>query len=146
MTDALDLDSLAALEKAATPGPWDYETELLSPDVDINGFHWRPYGHTYSPEWGGDSPQAAADGALIAAARNALPRLLALARAGERLAAAVEATQWMANPNEDDGRPGPCPECGWRPGHADHCELAAALANWQVARGPETPARPQSIP
>lgn len=132
MAGELDLDALAALEQAATPGPWDYETELLSPDVDITGFHWRPYGHTYSPEWGGDSPQAAADGALIAAARNALPRLLALARAGERLEALwrkhggsldAEAQDWL------------CPECcAVEPDHTATCPLAAALADWQVAK------------
>lgn len=85
-----DLDHLAALEAAATPGPWDADIE---------------YGHVYQERkkwdglicqlWGGSMQDDFQDrdnnAAFIAAIRNAAPALFATARNHERLLAAVEA-------------------------------------------------------
>lgn len=73
MTDPLD--TLRALEAAATPGPWTLGTRnehgiVLSPE----------HGLVVSSPWTATG-RADNDAALIAAARNALPALLTIARA-----------------------------------------------------------------
>jgi hypothetical protein len=84
MSDTLDLAALAALHEAATPAPWPEDfcqaaVRQLSKNVDYDVFYdgdfcgWDRY----------------TDGPLIAAARNALPALLARAKAAERMGAAL---------------------------------------------------------
>jgi hypothetical protein len=78
----LDLDTLADLERAATPGPWNRSSQYGRVDV---------FRHPYAP---GDSMVAeqvdAYDAALTVAARNALPDLIAAARERDRLLDEIE--------------------------------------------------------
>lgn len=81
-----DLDKLEQLEKAATPGPWnaDYVQAAirhLSRNVDPDYYCTEEQ----SLSGNGDVFNRREDGPLIAAARNALPALLAVARAAEAL-------------------------------------------------------------
>ena len=75
-----ELDALRELEKAATPGPWSQGpdcTERGDPDLDLD---YRGYVETEDytiVRPGTANPSAYADAELIAAVRNALPRLLA---------------------------------------------------------------------
>lgn len=98
MTDPLD--TLRALEAAATPGPWTVDSADPT-DVVIRG----PYEERWVANVGNWSRQLpeppppdtdrayqaieadAADAALIAAARNALPALLTIAEAAQELLA-----------------------------------------------------------
>jgi len=81
----LDLDALEALEKKATPGPWEgpwgdthtvaafegeHREDSLTDDPRGDAF---PVAQETSPE----------DAALIAALRNAFPELIRLARIGQ---------------------------------------------------------------
>lgn len=82
----LDLDALAALEAAATPGPWyqdvDVELDPVGPSVEVPSpvVYATPDGASVS---GVDLFTAAspADAALLVHLRNLLPDLLAAARA-----------------------------------------------------------------
>ncbi len=67
MTAPIDIDALEALEKAATPGPWRLAKDT-SPGFS---FLWNTTGQSVF------SSAYTKDAALIAAARNALPALLA---------------------------------------------------------------------
>lgn len=101
MTLGLDLDALAALERAATPGEWL---------VALNGsaetclrFIWRnDYGGNLSPEGRNVGATRVArdfhekDAALTAALRNAAPQLIAAAREAERLRAALANAERVA--------------------------------------------------
>jgi len=79
----ITLDELDRLEKAATPGPWVHfdgapehgNAYVSGPEPD----NWT------AAECFGSDPDA--DAALIAAARNALPGLLAIAQAAQKLLA-----------------------------------------------------------
>lgn len=63
MSDAFDLDSLEAFEKAATPGPWNYtESDMCGPDRYVGDIEW--------PE----------DRAFVRAIRNAAPELFKAAK------------------------------------------------------------------
>lgn len=80
----LDLDALAALEKKATPGPWEWDGRTEEDD-----------GYVYIPQGAflGDTLVMLSDTYegcrydcdLLAAARNALPELIRLARIGQRV-------------------------------------------------------------
>lgn len=74
MTDD-EAKELARLEAAATPGPWtpDEDDDLMVPPSDPSDT--RPMVSIVGCRAGGE--QGSADAAFIAAARNALPRLLA---------------------------------------------------------------------
>jgi hypothetical protein len=91
---AVDVDALDAARAAATPGPWsidakgwidagDYATVIGPADVDCMSYC---YGGTSRIE--GDNLPA--DAALIVAAVNALPELLAEVRRGRALREALE--------------------------------------------------------
>ena len=71
----MTLDELAALEKAATPGPW-----RLMPDGD-GGFFSILLGPTSTHPFG--EMDVGTDANLIAASRNMLPKLIAVARAAK---------------------------------------------------------------
>jgi hypothetical protein len=81
---AVDLEELERLEKAATPGPWHVDGGIIRDkggreraDVSCN-------------------PRETGDGALIAAARNALPGLIARLRTAEECHEA-----WLATWEDD---------------------------------------------
>ena len=89
MTDDLRmLDELEALETKATPPPWTVSADDFHCAVKIGGEYvpapyQKPYGR-------GRCPVNEADGHIIAAARNALPTLLRLARRGLAAGEVVE--------------------------------------------------------
>ena len=77
---ALDLDALAKLERECTPGPWrPFDEEPLYPHNALR---------VGVPE-GSAGRRYAEDSALIAAARNALPALLRIAREHAELRSAL---------------------------------------------------------
>lgn len=79
---AATVEALRALEAAATPGPWDSEDgESVG-----HGDQWIAHMSNHNPEHP-DYARVAVDAELIAAARNALPALLAVAEEAERLRA-----------------------------------------------------------
>lgn len=88
------LAEYAALNSAATPGPWtvseDY-SDVLAPDGDQLASYWNP-------------TSATRNGEFIAAARSAVPALLAEVR---RLRAALEQIRHL----HKDSPMGPCPVC-----------------------------------
>lgn len=94
------LDELERLEKAATPGPWMLDIDR-SVDVDIVAGRVI-VARAFGPE---ENPQANAEenAALIAAARNVLPTLIAVARAArdvEELRSSTEAKQARSEIND----------------------------------------------
>ena len=100
----LDLDALETLEKKATQGEW---TTQRFP----NGCHFDRIlrdgytvdGVTYVPDY--EHPMLCKDdAALIAAARNALPELIRLARIGQRVERDAKRPDPMSQYlNEGDG-------------------------------------------
>ena len=130
MAGELDLDALAALEKAATPGPWEfYDRCGKGPEATDSHIGYEVEG---PPQPMRGQFERGADAVFVAAARNALPRLLALARAGERLAALWRKHGWSLDAEAQDWL---CPECcAVEPDHTATCPLAAALADWRAAR------------
>jgi hypothetical protein len=73
------LDELEKLEKAATPGPWKWSLRHESHDREAFAKGPSHLGdHNYQ--------KARADAELVAAARNALPDLLKIARAAANYA------------------------------------------------------------
>jgi hypothetical protein len=100
---AADLDRLAALHEAATPGPWECDTSDRVIDSDVTAGPVRRVNGKYVADWLATfnredddaseeqtAEQDAANAALTAAAITALPSLLALARRGLEADAAVE--------------------------------------------------------
>ncbi|KTB99843.1 hypothetical protein [Pseudomonas syringae] len=95
----LDLTHLKALEGAATPGPWlrDYGNHVEYSACGDEGFEeWQEAGPVMV---GGDTPQSNADADFVAAARKAIPELIAEI---ERLApfeivamTFLEKTEWV---------------------------------------------------
>jgi hypothetical protein len=88
------LEELEKLEREATIQPWaSVGVQPLNERKPIgyavcHGYDWIAQGHC----------EREADADLIAAARNALPRLLATVRAAERLAEAVALEHDIGNP------------------------------------------------
>jgi hypothetical protein len=89
MTDA-ELSRLSEICEAATPGPWEYDGQHFEIHAPHNDNYWvivseecdapndapvDEFGHQYSPDY-----------AFIAAARTAMPRLLAEVKALRRVA------------------------------------------------------------
>jgi hypothetical protein len=85
MTDPLD--TLSALEAAATKGPWGTWRETQGYPDDAQWYVTSPTFPDSQAIVGSESTNAAADAALIAAARNALPALLTIAEAAQELLA-----------------------------------------------------------
>lgn len=99
----MTLDDLEKLEKAATPGPWEHDLDVFDSEeyeiqacvtngkaVDLlaliaTGVHARESGDAdplNKKQWAlARESKAQADAAFIAAARNALPELIKIARA-----------------------------------------------------------------
>lgn len=71
----MNLDEIERLEAQATPGPWQASTS--EGDVFVNGADMS----SFVCHLGTEAPDGMADAAFIAAARNALPALLRVARA-----------------------------------------------------------------
>src|SRR5262249_55384626 len=102
----VDIEELTRLEQAATPGPWTTEAGLKFSGENWllaslgNGYddldHWVTPDHIRCSDMGGG---AAEDAALIAAARNALPDLLAELRRLREL----ETTTLAFVPTEEEG-------------------------------------------
>jgi hypothetical protein len=83
----MKIDELERLERAATPGPWGVVTDgKFGKELQVQ----PPSGVTYICECGWDFPDNRADAEFIAAARNALPALLRVARAAEATAQGIE--------------------------------------------------------
>ena len=91
MTD-LDLNELDRLEKAATPGPWKWDSDQIKDDP-MNRCRYRVcvVGKTVMQTYySSDDRHAEADIALTCAIRNALPDLLAILRTAEAHADELE--------------------------------------------------------
>ncbi len=92
----LDLDRLEALDRAATPPPWQWDARSV---VGADDGPRKPCGNIYAERDGeqvpiivtdgGYYPPDVPDGEFILAAREALPQLLHIARAAQAHAAAV---------------------------------------------------------
>jgi hypothetical protein len=71
MPDPLDIAELMRLADATTPGPWEYEEQPFH--GPLRGACWINMDRGQaSTKWCGDSD----DGRLVAAAREAIPRLV----------------------------------------------------------------------
>jgi len=119
----IDLDALEALEKKASKAKW---TVRCSP----NGCHYdrttrdgyAVNGVKYVPDY--ENPMLCKDdAALIAAARNALPELIRLARIGQR----VERDATEGTSAQQPASPGPCDWSG-------KCEKQYALNECRIAK------------
>jgi hypothetical protein len=85
---SVTLDELERLEKSATPGPWreckeDPERGTLGTSV-VRMYNEPDYVLGLAHDWG-EGATAREDAALIAAARNALPELIKIAKAVAKL-------------------------------------------------------------
>ena len=88
MADPTDLDELDRLEKAATPGEWD---EIGDRQCVIVTSSVLPTHVAWCSSAGLDpTPRDRANAAFIAAARNALPGLIAELREARRMHAIME--------------------------------------------------------
>lgn len=108
------LDTLEALERQATPGPWAIHTDL------------RKWVMNDDPraEWGINRDN---DAAFVVAARNAFPALLRMARAADRLLSLDDRCDYV------DGTPDVCPGIERDGGPCYWCDLRAALAALDAA-------------
>lgn len=94
MTDPLDLDALAAMEAAATPGPW--QVERGGDDQDLPGFREGLYVSSRAAVEQDDPPLTGPlhnphDAWFLVEARNALPALIDRVRELEARIDAVRA-------------------------------------------------------
>lgn len=107
----MKLDDLEKLEREATPGPWTWNhvDQLVGPD-DIRDYGLGPENHPTKiiETDSGVYPPSEADAALIPAMRNALPKLLAVAKAARGLRNLAEIRHEHEGPH-DYGRS--CPAC-----------------------------------
>lgn len=88
MTAPADIEALAVLLEAATPGPWEHAHEGLQGGEVIRGGDIR-VARVYKSNWPDYRPDCE-NAALIAAAVNALPALLAEVKASREALARVE--------------------------------------------------------
>ena len=88
----MKLAELKALEAAATPGPWGFvrRTHKCVIGPRGTGYILAAIERKALVYAGRDTGDAEADAALIAAARNALPALIACAKACEQVAVLAE--------------------------------------------------------
>jgi hypothetical protein len=107
-----ELDELERLEREASAAPWSagrmdavsYSGNGEGPFKNVynddprEGFHLGELVPYVVARGEGDEDECRSNAALIAAARNALPRLLATVRAAERLAEAVALEHDIGNP------------------------------------------------
>ena len=94
------LDQLKALEAAATPGPWPVGFIFWSLRQVEKSCNDTVYSHMDGAELSDDESgrcPSKTDAPLIAAARNALPDLIAVAEAANRLRSACDV--YGGNPN-----------------------------------------------
>jgi hypothetical protein len=109
---AEEIAELRRLESKATEAPWveeEGEAELHSPEHRV--------------VFAADMDDA--DRQFIAAARNALPRLL---NELERSRALLKRIEWMGSAYPDASDMPCCPACDSQHKHEPDCELAALLA------------------
>jgi hypothetical protein len=121
----MKIDELERLLAEATQGTWGAEEE----EATGRGKKWHMVAVWYGPvvcrTGTTDMPRAAEDAALIAAARNALPALLRVARAAQKWHAAQrEYEAW----HEDESRPASDGDGIVEEMDAAHAALSAALA------------------
>jgi hypothetical protein len=97
-----EIDELERLEQAATPGRWEFWTSNSLRRFSVDGGRDGGVAHAYVARDGvPDISIDHEDGEFICAARNALPRLLALARSALTAEAAgrekglEEAAEWV---------------------------------------------------
>jgi hypothetical protein len=80
----IDLDELEKKEKAATPGPWSVSRWRIFDEDE--GFELVANGFKLPMNsWTGATDEAEGNAELIAALRNAAPKLIAMARTLERV-------------------------------------------------------------
>jgi hypothetical protein len=92
LSDVTLLDELERLEQEATPRPW-HQGETGMPDGGIllaQVDYSAAYAFIEVSDRSDDGADGVVDAALIAAMRNALPRLIAIARAAERALGIVQ--------------------------------------------------------
>lgn len=97
----LDLNELERLEKAATPGPWKWDSDQIKDDP-MNRCRYRVcvVGKTVMQTYySSDDVHAEADATLTCALRNALPELL------RRLREAEEILSWLESQHVEVRRP-----------------------------------------
>lgn len=109
------LDTLEALERQATPGPHRVSLKLGGCEV-VDG----------QGEWLAEFERAE-DAEHYAAARNAFPALLRMARAADRLLSLDDRCDYV------DGTPDVCPGIERDGGPCYWCDLRAALAALDAA-------------
>ena len=143
MTNELDIEALEAMEKAATPGPWDwfedalYRTRVVrvkeearrSGDFDNPEFWASPIIETDSGQYGPDE----ADRAFIAALRNAAPALIAAYREREGLKLARDEMQRQRAELYDKLNGTPCAEIRWQQERDDLAARASLLDEAEFA-------------
>ena len=98
----MNIEELDALHKAATPGPLELINEEFFCTIKVGEAYISA---PYQPPFGrGECPQWRADGAIIPAARNALPKLLAVAKAAKALREIDnKAAKDLLNPDLNEG-------------------------------------------
>lgn len=106
----MNIQELRRMEKEGTPRPW-YSTEF--------GIGTKHNSGNVAGDYEQGQCCSHADGELLCAARNALPKLLDIAEAGEKLAEAVRAIK-----DDLDSCDDPSCECGPQ-------SLVRALAEWE---------------
>ena len=85
----IDLDELARLEKAATPGPWNSYSAMCCPDMGGVSSEGSPYNVCKAGVGRYGHPMSIEDAEFVAYARNALPELIAELTRLRELEAAV---------------------------------------------------------
>ena len=102
--EKVDLDDLERLEKAATPGPWEFfdnptDTGLIAGCHSVSPSQDATLVFSCASNFYGSLSPKRDDRDLIAALRNAAPHLIARAREAERLeetlTALKAATAWQ---------------------------------------------------
>lgn len=98
-----ELDELEWIEKSATGGPWERYGYIGSGRLDkVRGIHYLE--RTGRPVFV-DVPVGEVDSKLIAAARNALPRLIATIRALRQRAEPTQPATSIRTSREEARRP-----------------------------------------
>lgn len=96
-----ELDALETLRAKATPGPW------ADSGASFDNWHDHTFEMEFIDNTGGENPRLREDVALIVAACNALPRLIARGRELEAEAAAFAEIREAVGMVYEDGTPYP---------------------------------------
>lgn len=130
-----DRDELKRLEAEATLGPWAFDEEIQwinrgdeDPEVHTGNFDVScEGGDTTIANVNGQIAEGKANAAFIAAARNAVPDLLA---ENERMRELLENIQWAEWEDSDHGTQRFCTACrnDAKYGHYPECKIGEFLA------------------